>query len=154
MEDKSKRLAEAIDFLKQQNAVSTLEDVAAKVDRSKNNISSAINGDKRYLSDKFLRHFNASFGNIFNIEWLTRGIGSMLCPTETKDINKFFIEMYKEDEKTKKLIDDSMARIKEQLEFQKEQAQFYKELVEELKGQVAFYKDKASTLELKLNDKP
>ena len=62
--------------------------------------------------------------------------------------------MYKEDEKTKKLIDDSMARIKEQLEFQKEQAQFYKELVEELKGQVAFYKDKASTLELKLNDKP
>ena len=86
--------------------------------------------------------------------WVLFGEGSMFCPTETKDINKFFDDDDKKTKETEKLIDDSVAHIKEQLEFQKEQAQFYKELVEELKGQVAFYKDKASTLELKLNDKP
>lgn len=77
MEDKGKRLSDAIEYLKNQGVINNLEDVAVRVDRSKNNISSAINGDKRYLSDKFLKHFNACFKNIFSPDWLLRGIGNM-----------------------------------------------------------------------------
>ena len=79
MENKGKRLAEAIEYLKQEGIINSLDDVAQKVDRSKNNISSAINGDKRYLSDKFLKHFNACFKNIFSLTWLLRGEGMMCC---------------------------------------------------------------------------
>ena len=82
MENKGKRLAEAIEYLKQEGIVNSLDDVAQKVDRSKNNISSAINGDKRYLSDKFLKHFNACFKNIFSLTWLLRGEGMMCCEND------------------------------------------------------------------------
>ena len=82
MENKGKRLAEEIEYLKQEGIVNRLDDVAQKVDRSKNNISSAINGDKRYLSDKFLKHFNACFKNIFSLKWLLGGEGAMCCETD------------------------------------------------------------------------
>ena len=85
MEDKGERLAQAINYLKKTGQIKNLDDVAEIVDRSKNNISSAINGDKRYLSDKFLKHFNNSFRRQFSLEWLIRGIGDMFCPTASDE---------------------------------------------------------------------
>lgn len=141
MEDKGKRLADAIEYLKEIGAVSNLEDVANKVDRSKNNISSAINGDKRYLSNKFLKHFNACFRNVFNLDWLIDGIGNMLngcgCTSADTDTDDSFYHPSQkrttsepEAKEERRTSEDLLARenelLRQQVQFLKEQVEFYK----------------------------
>ena len=48
------------------------------MDSSEGNISKAMKGDERVLTNRFLRRFNEAYGNIFNIEWLIDGVGEML----------------------------------------------------------------------------
>ncbi len=46
-------------------------------------VSNAIKGDERYLTTRFIRRFNDSFGEAFNEKWLLTGEGEMLAnPTE------------------------------------------------------------------------
>lgn len=143
MENKGKRLADAIDYLKQNGVVNNLEDVAEKVDRSKNNISSAINGDKRYLSNKFLKHFNACFNNIFSFDWLANGIGTMLnnCGCSSADDESIYHPSSDgtcngtgTEEEGRKSESEQARFYKEQAEFYKEQAEFYKQQLDSLKG--------------------
>ena len=121
MEGKGKRLADAIEYLKEEGVVRNLEDVAEKVDRSRNNISSAINGDKRYLSDKFLKHFNACFKNIFSLDWLLKGEGAMCCSTASDA--EIFGEQKTSSETSK---DERIKFLEEQVSFLREQLDFYK----------------------------
>lgn len=123
MEDKGERLAQAINYLKKTGQIKNLDDVAEIVDRSKNNISSAINGDKRYLSDKFLKHFNNSFRRQFSLDWLIRGIGSMCCPTAS---DKEVFETANETANGGDIKDERIKLLEEKIAFLEEQVDFYK----------------------------
>jgi len=47
-------------------------------------VSGAFNGKKSCLTDRFLKNFNAAFGNIFNEQWLLAGEGEMLAVPNEK----------------------------------------------------------------------
>lgn len=52
--------------------------IAERMDRGVNGISSALNGDERYLTWKFTKAFCASFSNIISAEWIYDGSGKMI----------------------------------------------------------------------------
>lgn len=80
METKEQRLKDAIAYLKKSGAIRFQKEIAEKMGSSTSSVSSAINGNAVFLTNNFLLRFNASFGNMFNIEWLTDGKGEMLSP--------------------------------------------------------------------------
>ncbi len=61
-------------------------ELAAKIGCHKTTISSAFNGNPRYLTNHFLKKFNAVYGNIFSLEWLIAGNGGMLQLNDDSDI--------------------------------------------------------------------
>lgn len=137
MENKGKRLAEAIEYLKQNGEVNNLDDVAQKVDRSKNNISSAINGDKRYLSDKFLKHFNACFKNIFSPNWLLNGVEPMLCGYKNSDPNApFLLGESEPGEESKQDMRNEIAFLRQQLKLEKDKNDLLQQQLNLYEGRV------------------
>ena len=60
--------------------------IAESMDRKINGISSALNGDDRYLTWKFTKAFCASFSNIISADWIWEGTGKML--NEYKPVTK------------------------------------------------------------------
>lgn len=90
--DKNKRLEKAIEYLRSNGKVHTQKDVAMVMGATPANVSGALKGNEKILTDNFLRRFNRAFGNIFNIDWLVNGIGDMFCPpisgTSEEDIDK------------------------------------------------------------------
>lgn len=97
--EKGERLTQAIDYLKKTGRAKTLDDIANVIQRSKTNISSAANGNNRYLTDKFLSHFNMCFDNIFNLKWLMTGEGDMLSsPSSSQPQPSVHVERLLDDE--------------------------------------------------------
>lgn len=84
---KEERLKKAIEFLKSQGKVHKQKDVASMMGASEATISNALKGDEAKLTDKFLKRFNAAYGNIFNIDWLLEGEGEMLNEQTDKAIS-------------------------------------------------------------------
>lgn len=76
------RLKEAYNYLKTNGVIHTQKDVANKMGASEQNVSSALKGVERVLTDKFLLRFNSAFDNQFNLSWLLNGEGEMLKPTQ------------------------------------------------------------------------
>ncbi|MCE9107662.1 S24 family peptidase [Bacteroides pyogenes] len=68
----------AFQYLKSKGLVHTQQDVADKMSVSKENLSRALNRKDGYHTKSFLSRFNATFGGIFDEEWLWSGIGKML----------------------------------------------------------------------------
>ncbi|MFI3239478.1 MAG: S24 family peptidase [Bacteroidales bacterium] len=52
--------------------------LADKIGYHKSSVSSAFGGNPKYLTNTFLKKYNAVYDNIFNIDWLINGNGSML----------------------------------------------------------------------------
>lgn len=75
--ERAERIKKAYEYLRFQGLVGTQEEVAKKMNRQRTNVSSALNGEKRYLTDSFVRDFCQTFGTI-NPEWIITGDGPML----------------------------------------------------------------------------
>lgn len=78
MNDKSKRLEEAFNYLKSKGLAHTQKDISEATGYTQPNVSSAFSGNGRNLTDNFLKKFNSSYGNIFSLRWLLLGEGEML----------------------------------------------------------------------------
>lgn len=72
------RFKKAFEYLRYNGLATTQLDVAKKMGSQRSNISSALNGNERYLTDNLLAKFNEAFGGVFNVNWLITGEGSML----------------------------------------------------------------------------
>nr|DAO79839.1 MAG TPA: putative transcriptional regulator [Caudoviricetes sp.] len=75
------RFKKAFEYLRYNGLATTQLDVAKKMGSQRSNISSALNGNERYLTDNLLAKFNEAFGGIFDVNWLINGEGSMLKGT-------------------------------------------------------------------------
>lgn len=75
--ERSDRMKKAYEYLRFQGIAGTQEDVADMLNRQRTNVSSALNGNPKYLTDKFIENFCKTFGTI-NPNWLLTGEGSML----------------------------------------------------------------------------
>ena len=75
---KKERILLAYDYLRSKGFIHTQSDLAEKMQSNKVNVSRAMAGNERYLTDKFLKRLNNSFGGVFNEDWLLYGDGEML----------------------------------------------------------------------------
>lgn len=82
MIERKDRLQTAFEFLRNQGKVHTQKDVARIMQTTEPNISAALKGSERVLTDKFLRRFNTAFNSIFSDNWLISGEGEMLQPAQ------------------------------------------------------------------------
>lgn len=76
--DRKDRLEMAFDYARSKGFVHTQKDLASLINASEGNISKALKGDPKVLTDRFLRRFNEAFSNIFSLDWLLTGEGDML----------------------------------------------------------------------------
>lgn len=77
--DKRERFNAAFDYLKSLGLFHTQKELAEKMGAAAPNISSALKGDPKILTDRFLRRFNEAFSNMFSPEWLCLGDGVMIA---------------------------------------------------------------------------
>jgi len=73
------RLKMSFEYARSKGFVHTQKDLASLIKASEGNISKALKGDPKVLTDSFLRRFNEAFSNIFSLEWLCLGEGVMIA---------------------------------------------------------------------------
>lgn len=74
----AERLHKAISYLKGEELISVNQDIIKRMGINKSSFSLAFNGNEKYLTESFLRKFNAAFDELFRIDWLLGGEGDML----------------------------------------------------------------------------
>lgn len=82
MNNRKKRLTEVYDYVRRHYPVHTQRDFAQVVGYSRPVISSALNGNEEYLSDKFFTNICNAFPNVFNLDYLLHGAGNLLTTRE------------------------------------------------------------------------
>lgn len=78
------RLGKCIDLLRLNGIARTQADIAKELDYSRANVSAAINGNPRYLTEPFLKRFAKVYGDYINEEWLLTGEGEMFKHREAE----------------------------------------------------------------------
>ena len=76
--DKKERLNAAYEHLRHIDAIRTQKDVADKMSSTSQNVSQALQGNPKVLTDRFLMRFLTAFPDIFSMQWLFTGSGTML----------------------------------------------------------------------------
>ena len=85
--ERNERLQKAFEYLRSKGLVHTQKDVASKMGSSESNLSKALKGEDKVLTDRFLKRFNAAFDSVFNIDWLLHGKGNMLSDSASQNVN-------------------------------------------------------------------
>lgn len=76
--DKKERFYAAYEHLLSLGRVHKQKDVATAMGSTEGNISQAMKGNPKVLTDRFLMRFIQAFPDIFSIQWLFTGDGTML----------------------------------------------------------------------------
>jgi hypothetical protein len=82
MLDRKNRLNEVYDYLHNNLNIHTKGDFADKIKYARAYVSSALNGNKRYLTDSLFANICEAFPDVFNIDYLLTGNGSLLSDKE------------------------------------------------------------------------
>ena len=82
MLERQKRLVEVYEYLRSHYGVHTQVDFAAAVGASRAVVSSALNGNPQYLTDKMFQKICAAFPGVFNLDYLLTGEGELLASSE------------------------------------------------------------------------
>ena len=86
--DRKSRFSAAIDYLMSIGRVHKQKDVAMTMASTEANISQALRGNPKVLTDNFLLRFLSAYPDIFSMSWMFHGTGSMLindsAPTQAQ----------------------------------------------------------------------
>ena len=104
MLERQKRLVEVYEYLRSHYGVHTQVDFAAAVGASRAVVSSALNGNPQYLTDKMFQKICAAFPGVFNLDYLLTGEGELLASSEQQPTNQ-------EPDLQRELIESLKARI-------------------------------------------
>lgn len=74
------RLTQAVEYLKSKGRARNQEEIAQKMEARQPHISAALKGDKRRLTETFLRKFAKAYAELISEEWLVNGTGQMQTP--------------------------------------------------------------------------
>lgn len=85
--EKKERLRAAFQYLKSKGKAHTQKDVAQKMKATEPNVSAALKGKPKCITDEFLMRFNVAYDSIFNLDWLIDGKGDMLATPIYQEIN-------------------------------------------------------------------
>ena len=91
--ERKERLRKAIDYLRMNGVISSDKEVASRMHADPSNVSRAVSTSP---TDKFLRRFNAAFGEIFSIDWLMTEEGEMLKTKKKEERPTFDVTVDKD----------------------------------------------------------
>lgn len=77
--DKKERMKAIYSFLRYKGLIHTQKELSDILGSSPSNISSAMRGEERCLTNNLLLRINRAFNGIFNEDWLLNGEGEMLA---------------------------------------------------------------------------
>lgn len=80
--DKKERLTQAVNYLKMQGVIKTQDDIAIAMKASRSNVSAAINGAPKVLTDNFILRFATVYKDYLSMDWLMYGKGEMVLGAE------------------------------------------------------------------------
>lgn len=100
--------------------------IANKTGYNSGNISSALKGNPRYLTEKFIKVFCAKYNNVISSDWVLNGTGEMVqSKPEIQDEN-----MPISDENLMYLTKDNLiSLVKRLMDIHKEQTEMYKSII-------------------------
>lgn len=100
--------------------------IANKTGYNSGNISSALRGNPRYLTEKFIKVFCAKYNNIISSDWVLNGTGEMVqSKPEIQDE-----DMPISDENLMYLTKDNLiSLVKRLMDIHKEQTEMYKSII-------------------------
>ena len=78
MKERQKRLIEVYEYLRKHYNVHTKTGFAEAVKYGRTSMSSAMNGNDLYLTDGLFRSICLAYPNVFNLDYLLTGEGSLL----------------------------------------------------------------------------
>ena len=122
--DRVDRFKKAYEYLRFKGYVHSQKELASRMQATAPNVSSALKGDEKFLTDNFLRRFNEAFDSVFNLQWLILGEGDMLKePDESEQFSMIRywvdidatgggIELFNDND-TKRFIDISIPEFKD-----------------------------------------
>ncbi len=82
--DKKERFNKAYNYLIYKGLIRKQKDLSEKMNIFPQNISRAIKGEEKYLTDNFLVKFNRCYDDIFSLDWLKFGTGEMLAAPDNQ----------------------------------------------------------------------
>lgn len=100
--------------------------IANKTGYNSGNISSALRGNPRYLTEKFIKVFCAKYNNVISSDWVLNGTGEMIqSKPEIQDE-----DMPISDENLMYLTKDNLiSLVKRLMDIHKEQTEMYKSII-------------------------
>lgn len=127
-ENRKKRIEEAISYLMSIGLIDSRSpsfSIAAKMRRGKEGVSSAINGNERYLTWKFVKSFCATYSNIISADYIWNGTGEMTVNTKKEQLNAAI-----SDESLMKLTREELVfLVKQLMSLHSEQTEMYRLLI-------------------------
>lgn len=131
MEEKKKRIEEAINHLMSIGLIDSRTpslSIANKMKRGKESISSAINGNERYLTRKFVKSFCATYSNIVSADYIWYGKGELVTDKEQKNDGNVLLS----DESLMNLSREELVfLVKQLMSLHSEQTEMYRLLIKQ-----------------------
>ena len=93
MNERQKRLNEVYEHLRKFYGIHTQSDFANALRKSRNAITLALNGDKKYLTDKLFKNICEAYKGVFDLNYLLTGDGQLLTIEEdvkSEDVEKTY----------------------------------------------------------------
>ncbi len=76
--NRKERFEKSYEYLRSKGCFHTQKDAAEKMKTTQQNMSAALKGNEKVLTDNFIIRFCAAFDGIINSEWIMEGTGTML----------------------------------------------------------------------------
>lgn len=89
MKERQKRLIEVYEYLRKHYNVHTKTGFAEAVKYGRTSMSSAMNGNDLYLTDGLFRSICLAYPNVFNLDYLLTGEGSLLQSNKEAVIGRY-----------------------------------------------------------------
>lgn len=121
MLEREKRLNEVYEYLHNNFNIHTKGDFADSIKYARAYVSSAMNGNEKYLTDKLFRNICEAFPGVFNLHYLLNGEGTLLSmsnhqsgrsETPPDEMTSNMLEMYA---RMIRGVDDLRIQLREQL---------------------------------------
>lgn len=118
MSDKAKRLNEVYEHLHKYCSVHTKGEFADIIKYARSYISSALNGNEKYLTEKLFKNICEAYPGTFNIDYLLRGTGQLLTIQEEVTTNELENQF---NQPQSSYIDKLIASLEQQIKAKDEQ---------------------------------
>lgn len=89
MKERQKRLIEVYEYLRKHYNVHTKTGFAEAVKYGRTSMSSAMNGNDLYLTDGLFRSICLAYPNVFNLDYLLTGEGSLLQTNKESVLGRY-----------------------------------------------------------------